>query len=366
MSRNRSLVAVATLSCVIGFGPVPATAQQNLPAKFAEDPVAKALGAETFNAALKEGKVNWYGADVSEDFLKSGARENFEKRFGIKIVDTMGRLREQTDRLRTEGSVNRRVADIFDGNDQYMLELHGLGFLEKWRPPAPELNRISKEVFVTEPAGFWWPLHVSAQAMFINTNMVKPADEPKSFKDMLDPKWKGKVGIRDPRSSSGGGWQFLQIYNHPDLGLDYIRKLKEVINPFIVSGGSEQMRDAIATGRFAVGFNGRGEFIRDLPKGTPVKYLVPQEGLAWTPHSIAIVKGGPNPNAAKVVLTWIYEIEQLQQWSSRGRPVPHPDIIMEVPEMRLTVYPLMQQIPSDQLAAPNFFFKEMEKVFGVR
>jgi iron(III) transport system substrate-binding protein len=344
---------------------MPAAAAETLPEKFANDPVAKALGPEIFNAALKEGKVNWYGADVTDDFLKAGGKANFEKRFGIKMVETIGRLREQTDRLRTEGSVNKRVADVFDGNDQYMLELYALGFLEKWRPPAPELDRIAKEVFVTEPAGYWWPMHMSAQALFINTSLVKPADEPKSFQDILDPKWKGKIAIRDPRSSSGGGWQFLQIYGQKGMGIDYIKKLKAQ-NPFIIPGGSEQMRDAIATGRFAIGFNGRGEFIRDLPKGTPVKYIVPKEGLAWTPSSLALMKGGPNPNAAKVLLTWMYEVPQIQLWSNSGRPVPHPDVKMEIKEMEVAGYPIMEQIPSKVLAEPNFFFKEMEQVFGVR
>ena len=53
---------------------------------------------------------------------------------------------------------------------------------------------------------------------------------------------------RDPRSAGGGGWQFLQIYNHPKMGIEYIRRIKEVVDPFIVPGGSREMRDAILLG----------------------------------------------------------------------------------------------------------------------
>lgn len=361
--------SVAWLASVLLAGGVvlsPVQAQQSLPAKFADDPVAKAVGPEIFNAALKEGTLTMYGDDVANGFLNEGGKERFAKRFGIKIVDTIGRLRELTDRLRTEGAVKKQIADVFNGNDQYMLELYDLGLLEQWRPPAPELKNINQEVFVREPAGYWWPMHLSGQALFINTNLVKPADEPKSYADLIDPKWKGKVAIRDPRSSSGGGWQFLGFYNQPGLGMDYIKKLKAVVDPFILQGGSEQMRDAIATGRFAIGFNGRGEFVRDLPKGTPVKYIVPKEGMAWTPSSLTLLKGSPHPNAAKLFLTWIYEVPQIQLWSASGRPVPHPAVETPIPEMSVSAYPLMKQIPSDQLANPNAFFKEMEQIFGVR
>ena len=222
-------------------------------------------------------------------------------------------------------------------------------------------------MFVSDPVGYWWPVHLSAQAILVNTDMVKPADYPKSYWDIVDPKWKGRVAIRDPRASGGGAWHMLGIYNTPDMGIDYIKKLKATVEPFIVRGGSRKIRDAIARGQFALGFSGRGENIRDLPKGTPVKFIVPKEGQAWTPFSMATIKGAARPNAAKVIMTWFYEFENLQAWNTHaGRNVPHPKVKPPIPEMSLTAYPLMKKIPSEQLGDPNFFFKEMEGVFGIR
>ncbi len=125
---------------------MPATAQGQLPAEFADDPVAKALGPAVINAALKEGTVNLYSGTTTRDFLQNGGQAKFEKRFGIKIKPLTSELRKLVDRIRTEISVGRVVADIFEGNDQYMLELHRLDALAKWKPPAPELDRINKEV----------------------------------------------------------------------------------------------------------------------------------------------------------------------------------------------------------------------------
>jgi iron(III) transport system substrate-binding protein len=342
-----------------------ASAQGQLPAHLANDPVAKALGPEVMNAALKEGSLIWYGSVVPQEFLQDGGRERFEKRFGIKVNGVFAPLRNVVDRIRTEVSVGKVVADIFDGNDQYMLELYDMGALMKWRAPAPELNRINKQAFVAEPEGYWSPVYLSAQGIIVNTRLADPS-QIKSYWDLVDPKFAGKVGIRDPRASSGGAWHMLNIYEQPGLGLDYIEKFASTTKPVIIGGAADAMRDAVVRGQFAIGFSGRGENFRDLPKGHPLAWVVPREGLAWTPSSIAILKDAPRPNAAKVMLTWLYETPQLQLWTDTGRPVPHPDMKLPVPEMDVSSVPLMVRIPDQHLAQPNFFFKAMEKVFGVR
>jgi iron(III) transport system substrate-binding protein len=358
-----SVIAGVVLCATISSG--SAIAQEQLPAKFANDPVAKALGPKIFNAALKEGKVTWYGATSTGEFLDHGGLERFEKRFGIKIDRVDGRLRGLTDRLRTEAAVGRLSADVYLANDQYLIELYKLGILEQWRPPSPEIDKFNRAAFVQDPVGYWWPVQLSAQALVVNTNMVKP-DEIKSYWDLVDPKWKGKIAMRDPRSAGGGAWHMMNITVEPSLGVDYIKKLVAVAKPFIISGGTNASRDVVVRGQFAVSFSGRGEFLQDLPKGAPLAFVVPKEGMAWTPASIALVKGGPDPNAAKVLMTWFFELPQLQLWGQVARGVPHPDVKPAIPEMSVTDYPLMKRIPDEELGNPDPFFKQMEEIFGIR
>lgn len=358
----RSVMSALALFFAAGVG--PALSQQQLPAKFANDPVAKALGADVFNAALKEGKVVWYGATTTQDFFDKGGQDRFEKRFGIKLELINARLRVLTDRLRTESAVDKVQGDVFLGNDQYMLELYKNDILQQWRPPAPQLDRINKGAFVRTPEGYWWPVQISAQALLINTKMV-PEDAITSYRDLLDPKWRGKVVIRDPRALDGGGGQMLAIFNEPTLGLDYIRRFADITKPVIIHGGTQSTRDAVIRGQFAVGFSGRGEFMLDLTKGAPLAFIVPKEGLAWIPSSVAILKAAPHLNAAKVLLTWFYELEQLQLWGSVARGVPHPDVRPPIAQMSVTDYPLMRRIPDDMLANFDPFFKQMEQVFGI-
>ena len=96
----------------------------NAPAQLANDPIAKALGTDVMNAALKEGRVHWYAGDNTAEFFKAGGKATFEKRFGIRIEPLAGRLREHTDRVRAEQAAGRVNVDVFDGVDQYLMELH--------------------------------------------------------------------------------------------------------------------------------------------------------------------------------------------------------------------------------------------------
>jgi ABC-type Fe3+ transport system substrate-binding protein len=358
---RRSLFALAAGVAL----PTKAFAQAALPAAFADDPVAKAVGPDIFNAALKEGKITWYGATTTHDFITHGGQDRFEKRFGIKVELITGQLRNLTDRLQTESAVGRVQGDVFLGNDEYMLELYSSGIIDKWRPPAPELANIRKDAFVQNPSGLWWPVQISAQALLINTDMVA-RDAIKSYRDLLDPKWQGKVVMRDPRSLDGGGAQMLAISNDPTLGYDYIKDLVRITKPMIIQGGTNATKDAVTRGQFAIGFSGRGEFMLNLPKDAPLAFIVPKEGLAWTPSSLALLKNSPHPNAAKVLATWFYELPQLQLWGSVARGVPDPNVHPVIPEMSVTDYPMMPRIPDDQLAHLDPFFEKMEQIFGLR
>ncbi len=362
----RAIVAFVAVLFLLHAQPRHATSAAAAP-QSADDPIAKALGPAVMSAARKEGRVHWYAGDNTGEFFKAGGKAAFEKRFGIIVEPLVGRLREHTDRLRAEQAAGRVNADVFDGVDQYLMELHRYGALEKFTPPITTLDGYNKAVFTKDPVGFWTPLFISAQGLIVNTNMLKKEEYPKSYLDIVNPKWKGRVATRDPRSAGGGGWQFLQIYNHPKMGIEYIRKLKEVVDPFIVPGGSREMRDAVLLGQFPLGFSGRPEFLTDVPKGSPLTYIVPQEGVTWLPHSTALIKNAPHPNAAKVALTWFYELPNLQLLAKEGgRMIPHPKIKMPIPEMDLSNNIMMEGIPSQQLADPGFFFKEMEKIFGRR
>ena len=365
-------IPIATiLGITLGAGiAIDAMAQDKLSAALANDPIAKALGAKIINAARKEGAVTIYGGTTIRKFVKRyKVKKKLMKRFGIKVEMVIGKNANLTERIKTEHAVGRLIVDFFSGNEQYANRFISLGIADSWRPPATDLDELLPLVKKNiKGKNQFFPMTVSAQALMVNTDAVKPNEYPKSYWDIVNNpgRWKGKIAMRDPRAASGGAWMMMAIKHTPGLGLDYIRKLA-ALKPVLISGGSKRLRNVIAKRQFELGFSGRGEFINDLPKGTPVEYIVPKEGYQWTRGGVLRFKNSPHPNASKVLLTWMLQFKQMQAYTkAAGRTVAHPKIKVPVPQMSLTKYPPMPAIPAKSFANPDTFFREMEQIFGIR
>ena len=141
-------------------------------------------------------------------------------------------------------------------------------------------------------------------SIYYNPQRVKP-QEVRSYNDLLDPKWKDKIGLRDPRVPGGGlaMWAFLL-----DLkGEEYIRKLAR--QDMFVSRNARQIADALAKGNLALTIGvGYRDFDTFLDANLPVRHLPTlKEGTYVSGGNgiVGIIKGAPHPNAAKVFFNWL-------------------------------------------------------------
>lgn len=145
-------------------------------------------------------------------------------------------------------------------------------------------------------------------SIYYNTNLVK-AQEVRSYNDLLDAKWKSKVGLRDPRVPGGGlaMWAFLL-----DLkGEEYVRKLAQ--QDMFVSRNARQLAEALAKGSLAmtvgVGFR---DFDPFMDANLPVKHLPTlKEGTYVSGGNgiFGLIKGAPHPNAGKLFFNWLLSKE---------------------------------------------------------
>ena len=141
-------------------------------------------------------------------------------------------------------------------------------------------------------------------SIYYNTQLVRP-QEVRSYNDLLDPKWKGKIGLRDPRVPGGGlaMWAFLL-----DLkGEEYIRKLAQ--QEMFVGRNARQIADALAKGSLALTIGvGYRDFDPFLDANLPVKHLPTlREGTYVSGGNgiVGMIKDAPHPNAAKVFFNWL-------------------------------------------------------------
>jgi iron(III) transport system substrate-binding protein len=164
-------------------------------------------------------------------------------------------------------------------------------------------------------------------SIYYNTQLVKPQDV-RSYQDLLDPKWKGKIGLRDPRVPGGGlaMWAFLL-----DLkGEEYIKKLAQ--QEMFVSRNARQIADALAKGNLSLTIGvGHRDFDSFLEANLPVKHLPTlKEGTYVSGGNgiVGILKGAPHPNAARVFFNWLLSREGQEL---HGKTAQQPTRRLDVP-----------------------------------
>jgi iron(III) transport system substrate-binding protein len=154
-------------------------------------------------------------------------------------------------------------------------------------------------------------IHVTAYYQYLSYNpeLVQGADVPTSWNDLLNPKWKGKISIPDPKV--GGGHYYFVFTIYKLFGKEWFEKVRA--NDPLLTQSHGVTHNQIMAGERAMGVNISVLARRDGPypggKGAPVKEAFPKEGGALLAGSMAITKGGPNPAGARVFIEWATSLE---------------------------------------------------------
>lgn len=248
--------------------------------------------------------------------LRKMTEEAFKQRFKIEVETITGRGAAIIRRIVDESKANIHHFDIHIGGSSSLVSgLLAEGLLE---PIEPWL--ILPEV---KDAKNWWGGHMwvdraqryiySFQAyltegIWYNATMVKP-EEIRFYDDLLNPKWKGKIGFLDPRTPGAGDstWSFLWMVK----GENYLKKL--VAQNLLLSRDQRLLADNLAKGKIAVVIGlTYYSFLPFVKAGLPVKPLpTPKEGAYGTGGSgnLSIIRNPPHPNATKIFVNWLLSKE---------------------------------------------------------
>jgi iron(III) transport system substrate-binding protein len=275
----------------------PTSAQPAAAAQTGGDRSVQAAADKYYEAAKQEGKLVVYG--VGNPTLYTPIRDAFMKRFaGIEVQGVDQRGRESREKVFAEQQSKNYVADVVISGTDTQNELISAGFTEPYR--AAEVDNVIPEL--VPPGGLQSnPRTISIFTIAINTNLVKPDQEPKTWLDVMDPKWKGKIAMDDPRGSGPGGTIVSGI--EALYGAEISQKLADQ-NPFFVTQSGPAFA-ALNRGEAAMFLSSNHtDVIEQRRQGAPVKQIKPSDGVGITQISQSLIKNAPHPNAAKLWIEW--------------------------------------------------------------
>jgi len=260
-------------------------------------------------AAKKEGSVTIYSYNFIGD-VGIAINKAFKEKYGIKADIITGRGAEFLERVKTEQRIGQQYGDFTEGSQVHLMNMKGSGITISSKD-IPALK--DKDVWRSDPMAYDKDGHLlgyyfSYYGPFVNTNLVKPGAEPKSWKDLLDPKYKGKIINNDVRISGQAYTVFVPLINRGILTMDYIKELGK--QDMIMTPNVPDAARMLAKGDapiFAVGSTVTlGPFVAE---GAPIKPVPMQEGIVGTNVTAAVLKGSPHPNAAKLFINWLISKE---------------------------------------------------------
>jgi iron(III) transport system substrate-binding protein len=266
-------------------------------------PPAEAVKPELITAAKKEGKVVHY---TSVDLpLAERVSKAFEAKYlGISVrVERTGAERVFT-RIAQERSSNIHACDVVQSSDAaHFVVWKRDGLLAPYVPEEVAKHYPPEH---KDPDGLFASYRVYLCCMGYNTNLVKAADAPQSFADLLDPKWKGKIVKAHPGYS---GTILTATYQTArDIGWGYFEKLagQSILQ---VQSASDPPKK-LALGERAIMADGIEYGIFQLKeKGQPVEAIYPKEGTPLIIGPNGIMKTAPNPNAARLFQSYMLSAE---------------------------------------------------------
>ncbi len=298
---RRRLAGVAlALAAALATGPAL------VPAARAQAPTAE--WAKVIDAAKKEGKVVLYTANVGVKF-HSDIAAAFEKRYGIPVEILEARASELRERIRTEQAAGRAIGDVsHNGSTTTTLQQREGTF-----QPYGELPALAGLMPQFKADGTRIPIFAIVYGILVNTRQVPAGTEPRSWKDLADPKWKGKILSDDMRALGGGS--VLYFVTTDAYGRGFHEELSK--NALVFSRDISDSERRVARGEYPIWVPFAFSNFAQL-RGLPVKAVVPAEGATYVNYEIAMLKNAPHPNAARLLMNFFLEKEAQGIYANGG------------------------------------------------
>ncbi len=280
-------------------------------------------------AARKEGKVVWYTS------LALSSSEKVAKLFetaypGVKVEVHRTGSQRILQRMMQELQSNIRNVDVVHTSDagHYVL-LKEKKLLMRYTPAGVDAFAAGFK----DRDGFHYGLRATVNVIAYNSKMIAAVEAPRTWKDLLDPKWRGRLVTAHPGYSGVIATHVLALVHLN--GWDYFKALAQN-KPMLVQSAVDPS-GIVASGERPVAVNGGDyTFYQAKKKGNPVEIVYPKEGVPLVVSPSAITSFAPHPNAARLFTDFIFSRDVQQVLAdTEGLYTGHPQVTYPADKPRL-------------------------------
>jgi iron(III) transport system substrate-binding protein len=256
-------------------------------------------------AAKKEKEFTWYTAHYNSESA-AALCQGFEKKYpGVKCnyIRTTAQVAYQ--RLAQDQKAGIAQASVISSTDQsHYTKMKQDGWLQPYKPKnLPELVDAFRSF--NDPDDLFTATAAGLVLITYNTSVVSPAEAPKKWTDLADPRWKNKVSIGHPGFSGYvGTWvvQMKKLY-----GWDYFKKLE--LNKPRIGRSINDTVTMLNAKESIVAAGPSATTLESKAKGNPLAVVYPEDGAVLMVSASGILKNAPAPNAAKLFMEYLLSRE---------------------------------------------------------
>lgn len=309
-------------------------------------------------AAEAEGEMTFY-TDLQLDVAQALVNAFNDKYPGIRVDVWRGDSGQVTQRFETESAAGRHIVDVLTVTDRQSKQFAAKGLTAPHRSAHADLYPEGLQA----PDDMWSTFATVQLGIAWNTDEVSPEEAPKSWAELLEPKWTGRLGMQDPLQGGGAGIWVATLYGlmGEEDWTDFMSKLGKQDLRY---GRYLEVREMLASGEIAVQLVAYPAYTQPLiDQGAPIEWALVDPAL-YTGQTLNLSANAPNPNAARLFIDFVMS-EEGQRLLAEQKQVPALAAAMPPVYARIGEVELVPQ--AHELQAERFdFFDEKMKEFFVR
>jgi iron(III) transport system substrate-binding protein len=301
--------------------------------------------------AKEEGRVVLYTSLAASD--NKPFRSAFEQAHpGVKLEIYRASGTTILQKILTESRAGAHLADAVLTEGAVLQPLKEANLLVKFDSP----ERKAFEARFKDKDGFWTDVYPTVHSIPYNTKLVAQKDLPKRYTDLLDPKWKGKLGAN--RNNYMFIAAMLDLYGK-EKGEDFMRRLAQQ-EPQVRSGGT-LTATLVGAGEIPLAFVVYANNVENVKEsGSPVDWVKVEEPLYAESHPVAVMARSSHPNAARLLAEFAISKNGQQLISDLGKMPGRSDVQPKIGVDRAK----LRMISPEEEAKTAFYQKWFDDLFG--